>query len=665
MPNHLAGETSPYLKQHQDNPVDWWPWGEEALSEARKQGKPILLSIGYAACHWCHVMAHESFEDPAIAAQMNEQFICIKVDREERPDLDSLYQQALQLMGQPGGWPLTMFLTAQGAPFWGGTYFPPTDMHGRPGFSTVLDTIASNVAGSPEKVAGNVQAIVDALADLSRPRAGEAVPPTLVTEAATVLTRQSDPFHGGISGAPKFPHPGILQLIWRGYQHTGDTAMRDAVTTALTHMCQGGIYDHLGGGFARYSVDEYWLVPHFEKMLYDNAQLVELMCHVWQETGSELFQRRIAETCDWVLREMLADNAAFAATLDADSEGEEGLFYVWTVEEIEEVLGSEADLFCRFYDITDSGNFEGRNIPNRLQTLDIADGITGKRLADSRARLLQARAQRTRPGRDDKVLADWNGMMIATLARAARLFNRPDWLDAARTAYAAVTRDLSRDKGRLWHSWCAGRAAHPATLDDYAQMIRAALTLHEITASPDYLDHALNWEQVLEQDYRDEKGGGFFLTASDTADILIRLKDCRDSATPAGNAIMVENFARLLHLTGDLSFEAKAKAQITAFSGELKRNIFPLASLLNGADFLSRSSLLITTGPDRTPLEAAASSLNGLNLIWMSPPEDTALPEDHPATGKLSPDRATAYHCRATTCEAPLHDPDALSNLVI
>src|SRR5882724_1397583 len=466
--NRLGEETSPYLLQHKDNPVHWQAWSEATLAAAKAADKPILLSIGYAACHWCHVMAHESFESSAIADRMNDLFINIKVDREERPDLDQIYQHALALMGEHGGWPLTMFLTPDGEPFWGGTYFPPEPRWGRPGFPQILEAISTAYGSDREKVTKNVVALREALQRLGRPERGGAIAPDQLDRIAERLLREVDQLHGGIGTAPKFPQTGILELLWHAWKHSGQTPYRDAVAKALDAMCQGGIYDHLGGGFSRYSTDARWLVPHFEKMLYDNAELVDLMTLVWQETKNPLYLQRVEETLDWVSREMVTTEAGFASSLDADSEHEEGKFYVWSEQEIDRVLGDRAALFKLHYDVSPEGNWEGKTILNRSNTPEFADEETERELAACRALLLQARDNRIRPGWDDKVLADWNGLMIAAMANAGFVFERPAWINIARDAFGFVHSKMTAADGRLLHSWRAGRARHPANVDDYA-----------------------------------------------------------------------------------------------------------------------------------------------------------------------------------------------------
>src|SRR3990170_490590 len=464
--NLLGQETSPYLLQHKDNPVHWRPWGQAALAEGRAAGKPILLSVGYAACHWCHVMAHESFEDEATAAVMNDLFVNIKVDREERPDVDAIYMGALHELGEQGGWPLTMFLTSDAEPFWGGTYFPKDERYGRPAFVRVLNDVARIYRDEQDKVRQNADVLKDRLKP--KPRGAGAAPPNEATLAdlARRLVQAVDPVHGGIRGAPKFPQPQFFGLLWRAGLRFGLANLLEAVDLTLAHIAQGGIYDHLGGGFSRYSVDERWLVPHFEKMLYDTAQILELLALAWARGGKELFRTRAHETVGWLEREMITQEGVFADSLDADSEGEEGRFYLWTAAEIEAALGAnDAALFAEIYDVTAGGNFEGHNILNRLNAIELRDAETERRLAEMREKLLARRASRIRPGFDDKVLADWNGLMIAALANAAEAFDRPEWLAAAERAFAFVSTRMTAN-GRLLHAYRAGEAKAPATAND-------------------------------------------------------------------------------------------------------------------------------------------------------------------------------------------------------
>ncbi|HUO54876.1 MAG TPA: thioredoxin domain-containing protein, partial [Rhodoblastus sp.] len=483
--NRLSEETSPYLLQHQHNPVHWLPWSTEALALAKESQRPILLSVGYAACHWCHVMAHESFENAEIAAVMNAHFVNVKVDREERPDVDYLYQQALMMMGRRGGWPLTMFLTSEGQPFWGGTYFPPVAQGGRPGFAEVLKTIADLWRSRAPAIDHNVRGLGAALASLSETAPGETITSDLVATICAQWEQRLDRVHGGFGAAPKFPQTMGLDFLWRAWKRTGEKSLRDGVLLTLDHMAQGGVYDHLGGGFARYSTDDFWLAPHFEKMLYDNALLIELYTDVWQDEQSDIYAARVAETISWLDREMRAPGGGFASSLDADSEGEEGKFYCWSAAEIDDSLGARAPVFAQIYGVSRDGNWErGKSILNRLGSPKWLGDEAEAALARDRAILFSRRESRVRPGCDDKVLADWNGLTIAAVAKAACVFAREDWRDLASAAFAFVSDAMTADDGRLLHSWRGGQARHVAVLDDYAAMCKAALALHEATGAP-------------------------------------------------------------------------------------------------------------------------------------------------------------------------------------
>jgi uncharacterized protein YyaL (SSP411 family) len=669
--NLLANETSPYLLQHAGNPVEWHPWGRAALDRAQELDRPILLSIGYAACHWCHVMAHESFEDPATAAVMNELFVNIKVDREERPDIDTIYMTALALFGEQGGWPLTMFCTPQGKPFWGGTYFPPTSRYGRPGFPELLRHVAKIYQDEPDKVVANSQAVVVALEDMSQPRPAGMVAPEAVNRAAESIVQQIDPRHGGIGGAPKFPQAPILNLLWRGYKRTGDRRLRDAVLLTLDKMAQGGIYDHLGGGFARYSTDAAWLAPHFEKMLYDNAQLIELYTDAWQETQLPLYAQRVAETADWVRREMINQTppgGGFSATIDADSEGEEGKFYVWSDTEINTLLGDRAGSFIAAYDVRPDGNWEGKTILNRTRDPGLKDAGTEARLTDCRRVLFEARSKRIPPALDDKVLADWNGLMIGALARAATVFDRPEWRGAARSAFQFVTENMSLDDGsdaRLLHAWRNGAARHTATLDDYANMCRGALLLFEATQDHNYINRAKSWVAVANRHYWDDKGGGYYFTAGDATDVITRTKNALDNATPAGNGVMAEVLARLYYLTGDDNYRSRCETLIAAFSGEAAKSPYPYVTLINAAQFLAEAAQVIVIGEfEDTGTRDLVAARNRISLpasVFSVIASSGDLSPGHPAAGKTRVGgKATAYVCRGPICSTPLTDAQAL-----
>ena len=661
--NRLAEETSPYLLQHADNPVHWHPWGAEALARAKAENKPILLSIGYAACHWCHVMAHESFENDAIADLMNRYFVNVKVDREERPDIDTIYMQALHMMGQQGGWPLTMFLTPEGEPFWGGTYFPPTGRWGRPGFADVLEGLAKVWRETPEKAGEAADSLRDRIKGLGRAEAGAQIPLRVNDEAAQRIAGQFDMKEGGLGTAPKFPNPSVLELLWRAHLRNGDRAARDAVLLTLDKMSQGGIYDHLGGGYARYSTDARWLVPHFEKMLYDNAQLLDLLVAAWKETGKPLYEARIRETVGWTLREMIAQGGGFAATLDADSEGEEGRFYVWTEAGIDAALGADAALFKAAYDVTPGGNWEGKSILHRNHGAGPFDETHEARLAECRATLLALRAERIRPGWDDKVLADWNGLMIAAMANAAAVFGEPRWLEAARTAYRFVAGTMQAD-GRLFHAHRDGRTRHAATLDDYAAMARAALALYEVTGEKACLVQAEAWVAALDAHYWDADGG-YFLTADDAEALIVRTKSADDDATPSGNGLAAEVLARLALVTGEARYRDRADALIAAFSGQIGRNFFPLATLMNASEMLQRGAQIAIAGQrgaedTKALLDAAFRAPAVARVIAVVEP-GAELPSTHPAHGKGRVDgRAAAYVCVGQTCSLPATDAEGL-----
>ncbi|HLZ65768.1 MAG TPA: thioredoxin domain-containing protein [Aliidongia sp.] len=663
--NQLGAETSPYLLQHKDNPVHWRAWGPAALAEAQAAGKPILLSVGYAACHWCHVMASESFEHPDIAALMNELYVPIKVDREERPDIDAIYQQALALMGEQGGWPLTMFLTPAGEPFWGGTYFPPVQRWGRPGFPEILRGVANHYQQSPDKVARNVSALANGLAEQAAARAAEgAIAPDLLNQIAERLAKNIDPIHGGFGQAPKFPNPSNLELLWRGWKRAGLELCRDRLLLTLDAMCQGGIYDHLGGGFARYSTDEQWLVPHFEKMLYDNAQLVSLLVLAWQETRSPLYAARIDETIGWVLREMRAPEGGFSSTIDADAEHEEGKFTVWSEAEIDRLLGPDAALFKAHYDVSAAGNWEGKTILNRRGRPEPAHPEIEATLARCRATLFEAREARVHPGLDDKVLADWNGMMITALVDASQAFDRPEWLTAAVEAWRFVTTVMMPSGDRLHHSWRGGRH-HPGILDDYADMALAGLALHEATGDTAYLDQVERWVAVLARHFRDP-AGGYFFTADDTEALIVRTKSASDNAVPAGNGVLIHVFTRLWALTGRDVHRQALDAQMAAFAGELERNFYPLGTYLNGIDLALRTVQIIIMGTrEASDTKALLQAIHGVSLpnrVVQVVATTAALPATHPAAGKTRlGDTATAYVCIGETCSLPLTDPAALA----
>ncbi|HTR15713.1 MAG TPA: thioredoxin domain-containing protein [Acetobacteraceae bacterium] len=664
--NLLRHEKSPYLLQHAENPVHWRAWRPEALAEARETGKPILLSVGYAACHWCHVMAHESFEDPETAALMNRLFVNIKVDREERPDIDHIYMSALHALGEQGGWPLTMFLSPEGHAFWGGTYFPPEPRWGRPSFRQVLQAVAKAWADDASGLDKNTKVLQRHLADMARTQPGAGLTPADLDQVGEALLGLTDPVNGGLRGAPKFPNPPIFRFLWQEAHRTDRAAFARPVLLLLRRMSQGGIYDHLGGGYARYATDAHWLVPHFEKMLYDNAEILDLLALAHAAAPSPLFALRAEETVGWLTRDMSV-GAAFAASEDADSEGEEGRFYVWTEAEIDTLLGPAAPAFKAAYDVRPGGNWEGKTIFQRVtrpgNAAEEAD------LARSRGILFEARTRRVRPGRDDKVLADWNALTIAALCRAANVFRQPSWLARAGAAYDALLALLGQADGRVAHAARDGQVTAPGLLEDQAAMGHAALALFEATGDAARLAQAIAHAESALAWFADDDGS-FFMTARDAADIpAARPRRAGDDVTPSGNGLMAVLFARLFHLTGATSWRARAEAVLRAFSGA-GRGLASMPTLLAAADTLENATTVVIVG-DRAGAEvgslaAAALATSDPAVCVLRATRTENLDPDHPAHGKSVPSgaQAAAYVCRGGTCGLPVTTVDALDSLL-
>jgi len=662
--NLLAGETSPYLLQHARNPVHWRPWGSAALEEAKRRDCPILLSIGYAACHWCHVMAHESFEDPETAQLMNGLFVCIKVDREERPDIDHIYMTALHALGQQGGWPLTMFLDPEGKPMFSGTYWPPAPHFGRPSFRQVLASVAAAWRDRRLEMDENGAALAGHLAKLSAPRLGRALTPDDLANVGNELLRMVDSVHGGLRGAPKFPNAPVFRFFWNEMFRRRDPAFGEAVRGLLKAMNAGGVYDHLGGGYARYSTDDKWLVPHFEKMLYDNAQILELLALVHSLWPDPVFAKRARETVGWLMREMRVGDA-FAASLDADQAGEEGAFYVWREEEVDAALGEDSARFKAAYDVTANGNWEGRTVLRRLVPLGSPEEEAG--LAAPRAKLFAVREARPKPGRDDKVLADWNGLTIVTLVRASAVFGEPAWLKYARAAFAFIMDKLGgRDGGRLLHAWREGRPGARALLDDYASMARAALALFEASGEPGDLDAARRLASEA-LDLFGDGAGGVYLTAKDAADVPgARPRHAHDGATPSGVGLLAEVFVRLWHLTDETRWREAAEGLACAFSGA-PEGLGASPLLLMSADMLERGGSLVVDSPLDDPraealaavaLRAPDPSLTVLRLDRRLWPHGLPRPDLPQAAGPV------AMLCQGQTCSLPVTTPEALAALL-
>jgi uncharacterized protein YyaL (SSP411 family) len=676
-PNRLSHETSPYLLQHAHNPVDWYPWGEEAFARARAENRPILLSVGYSACHWCHVMERESFEDPAIAALMNRHFVSVKVDREERPDVDDVYMKAVQLLTGHGGWPMTVFLTPDGRPFYGGTYFPPTDRHGLPGFSRVLEAVAQAYRERPDDVQRSVGQILERLERLeSVSPGGAALDPELPQRAAEALLQHVDQDEGGLGGAPKFPHPAVFQLFLRRHRVTRDPALLDAVALTADRMAAGGIYDQVGGGFHRYSVDARWLVPHFEKMLYDNAQIPRLYLEAFQVTGRAEWRRVVEETLDYVIAGLGHPDGGFYSATDADSEGEEGRYFVWSRDEVAALVDpADVDLVCRYWDVSVEGNFEGRNILHVTLDAEQAGRLFGRSAADVRPALARAReclraarAKRVPPLRDEKILTGWNALMLGTLAEAGRVLRAPRFVEAA-TRAADFLWGQVRAGDRLLHGWARGRAKQGAFLDDHAYLASALLDLYEATGERARLAQARGLVQALDDRFRDAERGGYFFTAHDEEQLIARSKSGADGAVPSGNAVAAHALLRLHHLTGAAPYRERAEEILRLYHGEAARNPFAYATYLQALELWAEGPVEVVIvdgrpGGAAEALWAAVASvyLPHRTLVAATPedPEPLAPARDRPAVDG----RPTAYVCRHFTCSAPVTEPEALARLL-
>ncbi|HEY6691214.1 MAG TPA: thioredoxin domain-containing protein [Solirubrobacteraceae bacterium] len=649
MPNRLAHETSPYLLQHKDNPVDWYPWGEEALERAKREDKPLLVSIGYSACHWCHVMERESFEDPEVAGVMNELFVCIKVDREERPDVDAIYMDAVQAMTGHGGWPLNAFLTPDGVPFYAGTYYPPTPRQGMPSWRNVVEGVAHGWAEQRDDIIDGSQRIVGHLEATARMEAPDAELSAETLDAAEAMCRRRyDAEHGGWGGAPKFPAASVIEFLLRRGE-------RQMALHTLRRMAGGGMYDQIGGGFARYSVDAVWLVPHFEKMLYDNALLARAYLHAFQVTGEPLFERVCRETLDWVLRELRQEEGGFASALDADSEGVEGKFYVWTLDEVRAALEPElADAAIAHFGMTEAGNFEGANIPVRA-TAD------PENLAEIKAKLLAAREQRVRPGLDDKRLTAWNALMISALADAGAALGDARYRDAAVAAAEFVLRDLRRD-GRLLRTYNRGTAHLNAYLEDHAFLLEALLGLYEATFDPRWFAEAQALADEILDRFEDRERGGFFSTAADHEALIARRKPLEDAPIPSGGASAAFGLLRLARLTGEARYEDAALGQLRLTHRLAPEHPGMFGHLLQALDFaLADVREVALVGDGREPLEQVVRETFRPHLVVAG-----GAPDGVPLLAGRTPvdGRAAAYVCEHFTCQRPVTEPDELRALL-
>ncbi|MCC5948796.1 MAG: thioredoxin domain-containing protein [Nitriliruptoraceae bacterium] len=678
MANRLATETSPYLAQHADNPVDWYPWGEEAFAAARERDVPIFLSVGYSSCHWCHVMAHESFEDPDIAAQMNARFVNVKVDREERPDVDAVYMRAVQAMTGRGGWPMSVFMTPEGRPFFTGTYWPREPHHGMPDFPKVIAAIGDAWVERREEVLGSADTITTALASQREEAGGGALDLGVVDEAASVvLTGAWDRELGGFGRAPKFPQAMTIEWLLTRHRRTGDPEARDAAVHALDAMARGGIHDQIAGGFARYSTDAAWLVPHFEKMLYDNALLLPAYASGARVTGREDLARVARSTAAYLLGELRTDDGGFVSATDADSEGEEGRYFVWSATEFAEACaaaGVDADTFAAFHGVTDAGNFEGRNILHEpvdrdtfcaARDLDVA-AFTDE-LARLHAELRDRRATRVPPGVDDKVLTDWNAMAVRGLVRAGLLLDEPDWVEAARTT-ATMLHERHVVDGRLHHTRSGPTVSVPAFLDDHALLALADLELFAATGETVWFERGLALATEANARFHDADDGGWFQTAADAEALILRPKETWDNATPAGTSVMIEVCLQLAGLTGELAWRRHAEQALRAFQGQAR-------TMATGYGWFLRQMETLTAGPvevaivgagsaERAALVATARAAAGPGTLVV------VADADHDGSVPLLRDRGeidgrpAAYVCRALVCDRPVTEPAELAALL-
>ena len=672
MPNRLGGETSPYLLQHKDNPVDWYPWGPEAMAAAALLDKPILLSVGYSACHWCHVMERESFEDPQIAALMNQLFVNIKVDREERPDVDSVYMAAVQAMTGHGGWPMTVFLTPEGRPFYGGTYFPPEDRGGMPSFPRVLQSVEHAFKTRRGDILGNSSRVIGHIQAQSAPR-GSAGPldHELLDHASLVVMSDADRRNGGFGLQPKFPQPMVHEFLLRYWKATNSADGLGIVKTTLEKMARGGIFDQIGGGFHRYSTDSVWLAPHFEKMLYDNALLATLYLHGWQATGEPLFREVVEKTLDYVLREMTHPSGGFYSAQDADSEGEEGKFFVWLPQEIEEVLGPDLGrVAIEYWGVSREGNWEGKNILNAGRPDDEVAAILGltteelhEKLGEAAERLYQVRSERVHPGLDDKVLTGWNGLMMKAFAECGAHLNRPDWVAAAEKNAEFILNDLVVD-GRLLRTWRDGRAKIFGYLEDYAFLVDGLISLYEATFDRRWLDEARFFGDRIPELFRDEGDEALYDTGSDHDRLIVRPRDLFDNAVPCGNSGAAMALLRLGLHTGDSKYQETAMTALSSVSEFMQRVPNGFAWWLCALDFhLARVQEVVVMGavddPDTSRLLDTARSGFSPNRIFAGAAASSDDEHFPLLAGKtLIGGKATAYLCENYACLAPTTDPE-------
>ena len=677
--NRLSRETSPYLLQHAHNPVDWYPWGEEAFEKARSENKPILLSIGYSACHWCHVMEHESFENEKIAALMNELFVNIKVDREERPDLDEIYMNAVQMLTGRGGWPMTMFLTPDRKPFYGGTYFPPQDRQGMPGFLRILTAVSQAYRERPQDVEKSVSEILNALQRMAKSQeTSQSFSASILADGAEQVARAYDADNGGLGQAPKFPNAGVYELFLRHYSRSNNERFLEMVVHTLTKMAQGGIYDHLGGGFHRYSVDAKWLVPHFEKMLYDNAQLLRIYAHAYTLTREPLFKSVIEETLGYLLREMFHPQGGFYSTQDADSEGDEGKFFVWTGEEINRLLGeADGEIFCRMYDVGEPGNFDGKSILHPILTVDQASKFFRKEsseiqdlVANAKRKLFVEREKRIKPFRDKKIITAWNGLMLSGLAEAIKIIDNPAALDAARKTVEFIFTKMFRDDFLL-HSYKDGQAKLLGYLDDYAFLAVGLLDLYEAMFERSYLDRAIQLTDIMLREFWDERDGGFFFTGKSHEQLISRAKPIFDASIPSGNAMATQLLLRLNYSTGKDQYRASAEKILRSYYDAMESQPFGFAHMLCALDLYLQGAkeIVIVGNPDEAAVRKFIDEINSIylpNKVILTVRPGASLSQISPLLeGKTALDgKPTVYVCENSTCSAPVTSAAELRSLL-
>ncbi len=679
MPNKLAKESSPYLLQHANNPVDWYPWSEEALAKAKAEDKPIFLSIGYSACHWCHVMEHESFENQQTAAVMNEHFVNIKVDREERPDLDSIYMDAVVAITSQGGWPMSVFLTPDGVPFYGGTYFPPTQRYGMPSFEQVLNTVAQAYQNKKDDIAQSGDSLLSRIRSRISLQVEGPLDPTVPELAVQALSRNFDRTNGGFGGAPKFPQPMTYDFLLRAHVRNKKAGTLEMVELTLHKMAHGGMYDQLGGGFHRYSVDAVWLVPHFEKMLYDNALLARLYLHAYQLTGKPFYRRIVEETLDYVAREMTGPDGGFYSTQDADSEGEEGKFFVWTPDEVTAILGQEeGEVFCAVYDIKPGGNFEGKsilNIPTPFERVAEQLNLSLENLEEilqrGRSKLFETREKRIKPGRDEKIITAWNGMMLAAFAEAGRTLGREDYNNIA-TRNAEFILSTMMKNGRLFRTWKAepGQAKLMAYLEDYAFYADGLLALYQTTFNPRWFQQALALMDVTLEHFLDEEAGGFFDTADDHEQLVTRPKSLQDNAIPCGNSVAVRALLLLAAYTGQDKYQEPAIKALAGLQGPMSQHPEAFAYWLGSLEFTLASpkevAVIGQLDSEETGnmLKTLLASYRPNQVVAVANENDT---EGHPALVQERPSqegKATAYVCQKFSCKQPVTTAAELEELL-